>query len=68
MTIEVVSPQSTQRAVSLIRHEPWCMFVAPIVLYAYEIVADPSKLTIGDALVLHACVSRGTKTRPVSVN
>jgi hypothetical protein len=34
------------------------MFVAPIVLYAYEIVADPSKLTIGDALVLHAlCVA-----------
>jgi hypothetical protein len=29
-------------------------FVAPIVLYAYEIVADPSKLTIGDALMLHA--------------
>ena len=38
----------------IIRHEPWCMFVAPAVLYAYEIVADPSKLTTGDALILHA--------------
>ena len=38
----------------IIRHEPWCMLVAPIVSYAYEIVTDPSKLTVGDALMLHA--------------
>lgn len=36
------------------RHEPWCVFEAPIVLYAHDIVADPSKLAMGDALMLHA--------------
>jgi hypothetical protein len=38
----------------IIRHASWCMCVAPDVLYAYEIAADPSKLTVGDALILHA--------------
>ena len=38
----------------IIHHEPWCMFVVPIVKYASEIVADRSKLTRGDALILHA--------------
>jgi len=38
----------------VIRHEPWCMCAAPAVWYAYEVVADPSKLTMGDALMLHA--------------
>ena len=36
------------------RHLSWCMCVAPDVLYAYEIVADPGRLTVGDALMLHA--------------
>ena len=36
------------------RHEPWCMFVAPIGSCACHIEVDPSKLTIGDALILHA--------------
>ena len=38
----------------IIRHASWCMCVDAAVLYAYEIVADPSKLTVGDALILHA--------------
>lgn len=38
----------------VIRHEAWRVFVAPIVSYAHEIVADPNKLTRGDALMLHA--------------
>jgi hypothetical protein len=38
----------------IIRHEPWCITIDPVVYYAYEIVADPSKLTVGDALILHS--------------
>jgi hypothetical protein len=38
----------------IIRREIWCIALDPMVYYAYQIVADPSKLTIGDALILHA--------------
>jgi len=38
----------------IIRHEPWCITLDPLVYYAYEIVRDPSGLTIEDALRLHA--------------
>ncbi|MFZ0562307.1 MAG: hypothetical protein WBD45_23495 [Terriglobales bacterium] len=38
----------------IIRHEPWCITRDPDVYYAYQIVVDPSKLTVGDALILHA--------------
>jgi hypothetical protein len=39
---------------ALIRHELWCVTLNPGVSYACEIVADPSKLTIGDGLILHS--------------
>jgi hypothetical protein len=38
----------------IIRHERWCITLDPLVYYAYEIVAEPGKLSIGDALILHA--------------
>jgi len=38
----------------LIRHEAWCITLDPAVYYAYQIVADASKLTPGDALILHS--------------
>lgn len=38
----------------IIRHEPWCITVDCRVYYAFEIVAEPGKLTMGDALILHA--------------
>lgn len=38
----------------IIRHESWCITVDRMVYYAYEIVADPSKLTVGDAIILHS--------------
>jgi hypothetical protein len=38
----------------IIRHEPWCITLHPAVFYAYQIVADPSKLTVADALILHS--------------
>jgi hypothetical protein len=38
----------------IIRHEPWCIKVHPVVCYAFDIVEDPAKLTIADALALHS--------------
>jgi hypothetical protein len=38
----------------IVRHEPWCITMAATVAYAYEIVGDPSKLSIGDTLILHS--------------
>jgi hypothetical protein len=38
----------------VVRHESWCITRDPIVYYAYQIVVDPSKLTVGDALILHS--------------
>jgi hypothetical protein len=38
----------------VIRHEPWCITLHPLVFYAYQIVADPSKLSVGDAIILHS--------------
>jgi hypothetical protein len=39
---------------ALIRHELWGITLNPGVSYACEIVADPSKLTVGDGLMLHS--------------
>lgn len=38
----------------VIRHEDWCITIDPDVYYAYQIVLDPTKLTIGDALILRS--------------
>ena len=38
----------------IVRHEPWCITVDTTVAYAFEIVNDPTKLTLGDALILHS--------------
>lgn len=38
----------------IVRHESWCITMDATVAYAYEIVADPAKLTMGDALILHS--------------
>jgi|HubBroStandDraft_4_1064222.scaffolds.fasta_scaffold16227_3 hypothetical protein len=38
----------------IIRHEPWCITLHPLVFYATQIVSDPSKLTVGDAIILHS--------------
>jgi hypothetical protein len=35
-------------------HEAWCVTCDPKVHYAYEIVDEPRKLTLGDALILHS--------------
>ncbi len=38
----------------VVRHEDWCITRSSRVLYAYEAVADSSKLTLQDILILHA--------------
>ena len=38
----------------IIRHEHWCSMLNQGVYYACQIVADPSKLTVGDGLILHS--------------
>jgi len=38
----------------IVRHEPWCITLDPVVRYAYEVVLDPAKLTLLDKLALHA--------------
>ncbi len=38
----------------IVRHEPWCITIDPVVSYAYEIVLDPGKLTLADTLILHS--------------
>jgi hypothetical protein len=43
-----------EHCAGIVRHEPWCITVDRIVYYAFEIVADPSKLTVGDSLILHS--------------
>jgi hypothetical protein len=35
-------------------HESWCATCDPKVQYAYAILAEPRKLTIGDSLILHS--------------
>ena len=46
--------QPCEHCEGIIRHKPWCITIDPAVFYAYQIVADASKLTIGDAIILHA--------------
>jgi hypothetical protein len=38
----------------IIRHEPWCINIDPNVAYAYEVIAEPDKLSLGDALILRS--------------
>ena len=38
----------------IIRHERWCIALDAEVNYAYQIVADSSRLTFGDILILHS--------------
>ena len=38
----------------MFEHELWCRTREPRVCYAYQIAADPSKITLGDFLILHS--------------
>jgi hypothetical protein len=51
-------PYSVQAACehcgNVLQHEAWCFTRNTAVRYAYQIIHDPSKLTIGDTLILHS--------------
>lgn len=38
----------------ILGHEPWCVTQNASVQYAYQIILDPSQLSLGDDLTLHA--------------
>ena len=46
--------EACEHCEGIVRHEPWCITLDPMVYYAYEIVADSSKLMLGDAIILHS--------------
>jgi hypothetical protein len=48
------------------RHEPWCITHNESVQYAYQAVSNPSHLSTGDHLILHALGAAWTPKRIVS--
>jgi hypothetical protein len=38
----------------IIRHESWCVTQSATVRYAFQAALDPSQLSLGDELILHA--------------
>jgi hypothetical protein len=50
----------------VIRHEAWCMTQNAGVQYAYQVVSDPSLLSTGDHLNLHALGVAWTPKRILS--
>jgi hypothetical protein len=47
----------------VILHEPWCITQSASVLYAYQAVSDPSRLSLEDQLILHALGAAWTANR-----
>lgn len=48
----------------VVRHERWCPTRNPQVAYAYQVVADPSRLSLRDQLILHALGVSWTAAQP----
>ncbi len=48
----------------LANHAPWCATQNSTVSYAYQIVAESARLTLGDSLMLH---SLGVKWEPSQI-
>jgi len=46
--------EACEHCAGVIRHEPWCIAMDASVAYAYQIITQPEKLSVADALVLHA--------------
>jgi hypothetical protein len=47
----------------VLRHEPWCVTQNASVQYAYQVISDPSHLSRGDHLILHALGTAWTAKR-----
>ena len=50
----------------VIRHEPWCITQNASVQYAYQVVSQPTQLSAGDHLILHALGAAWTAQRILS--
>jgi hypothetical protein len=50
----------------VVRHEPWCVTQNESVQYAYQAVSNPSHLSPGDHLILHALGAAWTTKRILS--
>jgi hypothetical protein len=47
----------------VLRHEPWCITLNASVQYAYQIISVPSRLNLGDRIILHALGAAWTAKR-----
>lgn len=45
---------SCEHCGGVVRHESWCIIVNSLVYYAYQVVVEPSRLTLFDQLILHS--------------
>jgi len=66
-----INPANAPRACALcegvLTHECWCSVRDPGASYAYQIVVDPSKMTMGDSLILHSLGVAWADSVPVSL-
>ena len=51
------------RCDGVLRLEPWCVTQNASVLYAYQVISDPSHLSRGDHLILHGLGAAWTAKR-----
>jgi len=51
---QYVAELSCEHCKGVVRHESWCITQNFNVMTAWEIVLDPSKITLHDQLILHA--------------
>jgi hypothetical protein len=56
--------EACEHCQGLTDHEPWCVTRDPSVCYAYQIVAEASKMTYADTLILHSLGVTWAETRP----
>jgi hypothetical protein len=53
-TNRYTAQSACQHCGGIVRHERWCMTLAPNVQYAFGAVLEPEKLSLWDRLILHA--------------
>jgi len=51
---QVVTRQACMHCEGIFEHERWCVTRNANVAYAFQVVLEGSKMTLGDALILHS--------------
>jgi hypothetical protein len=51
---QIKTPSACALCEGTLAHESWCATRDPGASYAYQIIADASKMTPGDSLILHS--------------